>query len=147
MQSTFIVALIFAVMVAIFALLNGDEVTINLLFKRFEMSQALVILISAVFGAIAVYFMNLVHKVKGSLKTKELNKKIKQNEIEISDLKAKIEKYEMASETHSPGTTGAASPADTASSAKKGETDNKTDPVATPELKPEDDPYKEQDDL
>jgi len=94
MQSTFIVALIFAVLVAIFALLNGDVVTINLLFKKFEISQALVILIAAILGAISVYMMNLVNKVKSSLKMKDLTKKLKQSEMEIAALKERIAIFE-----------------------------------------------------
>lgn len=95
MQATFIVALIFAVLVAIFALLNGDVVTINLLFKKFEMSQALIILISAILGAVSVFLMNLVNKVKTSLKIKELNKKLKTVEMENAALKERIAFFEV----------------------------------------------------
>lgn len=90
MQATFIIALIFAIIVAIFALLNGDTVTINLIFRQFEMSQALVILIAAVLGAVAVYFMSLVRSVKNIMKTKELEKKLKTSEAEVVSLNEKL---------------------------------------------------------
>lgn len=94
MQSTFIVALVFAVLVAVFAILNGEVVTINLLFQKFQISQALVILIAAILGAISVYMMNLVNKVKTSLKIKDLNKKLKQSEMEIAAMKERIAMFE-----------------------------------------------------
>ncbi|SCZ78366.1 LapA family protein [Acidaminobacter hydrogenoformans] len=94
MQSTFIVALVFAVLVAVFAILNGEVVTINLLFQKFQISQALVILIAAILGAISVYMMNLVNKVKTSLKVKDLNKKLKQSEMEIAAMKERIAMFE-----------------------------------------------------
>jgi uncharacterized integral membrane protein len=96
MQATFIISLIFSILVAIFALLNGDVVSINLVFEKFQMSQALVILIAAALGAVAVYFMSFVRRVKSALKIKELEKKLKVSETEILSLKEKINASELA---------------------------------------------------
>ncbi|SKC70131.1 LapA family protein [Maledivibacter halophilus] len=83
MQILFILSLVFAILVSIFAVMNSDPVTIKLLWKQFEFSQAIVILGSAVFGATIVAFLGIFSKVKSSLKIRELQNKIKKLEKEI----------------------------------------------------------------
>lgn len=70
-QLLFVVGLIFAVMVTAFAMANAKPVVINLLFTKFEASQALLVFFSAAMGAIVVTFMGLIRhfKLTGELRT------------------------------------------------------------------------------
>ncbi|MCT4564006.1 MAG: LapA family protein [Maledivibacter sp.] len=87
MQILFIFSLVFAILVSIFAVMNSEPVTIKLLWKEFQFSQAIVILGSAVFGAVIVALLGVFNKVKSSLKIRELQNKIKSLEKEIQELK------------------------------------------------------------
>ena len=87
MQVTLIISLVFAVIIAVFAVANSEAVSINLIFITYEMSQAIVILISSIIGAISVFLLNLFTKAKSSRNTKKLSK-------EIKDLKSKLTVYE-----------------------------------------------------
>lgn len=87
MDWRFILSLIFALIVAIFALQNAETVNINFLLMDLSMSQALVIFISAIFGAATVMMLSVIRwiklksKIKSSLRTitllEEENKKLK----------------------------------------------------------------------
>lgn len=88
MQILFIISLVFAILVSVFAVMNSNPVTIKLLWKQFEFSQAIVILGSAAFGAIIVAFLGIFSKVKSSLKIRELQNKIKGLEKKIEGLKS-----------------------------------------------------------
>ena len=68
MQFVFILTLIFAVLVAIFASQNAYPVTIYFLKWQFEASFGLVILISLLIGAISFGSLGLVHQAKSRLK-------------------------------------------------------------------------------
>ncbi|NBI06932.1 LapA family protein [Senegalia massiliensis] len=80
MQLGFILSLLFAVLIATFAVQNSASVAINFLFTKVEVSQALVIFISAALGAIIVAFLGLV-------KHRKMNKTINQQKLEIEKLK------------------------------------------------------------
>lgn len=85
MQVTLIISLVFAIFIALFAAINGGEVTINLFFWQLEgVSQAMVILASAAFGAILVYLSGMMNKFKQVRKVKELEKKITGLEKELA---------------------------------------------------------------
>lgn len=93
MQFTFIFSLIFAVVVAIFALLNRDTVTVDIFFTQFQTSQAVVILCSAFLGAVLVYLLDLVKKIKSGFKNKELEKKVKGLVLEMEKITEEAENY------------------------------------------------------
>jgi len=93
MQFTFIFSLIFAVIVAVFALLNPGTVTVNVLFTNFQTSQAVVILFSAFLGAILVYLLDLVKKIKSGFKNKELEKKLKGFVLEVEKSAEEVENF------------------------------------------------------
>ena len=92
MQIWFIVSLLFSVIVAIFAVLNSSIISINLVFQSFEMSQSIVILVSAALGAIIVLFLGLFSKIKSSLRIRELSNDLrdaeKKNELLTNSIKA-----------------------------------------------------------
>lgn len=83
MEKGFIFSIIFAVIVGLFAMNNGEKVEIDLIFTSITMSQAIVIFISALLGAIVVSFMSLVKSFHFKKEVKELNKKITVLEDEI----------------------------------------------------------------
>ncbi|HBK68522.1 MAG TPA: hypothetical protein DEB05_11145 [Firmicutes bacterium] len=64
MQALFLVALIFAVLVAVFALQNAYPVTIYFLRWQFEASLGLVILFSLLIGAVSLGGFGLLHQAK-----------------------------------------------------------------------------------
>ena len=73
-QFLFIISLIFAVFIALFALTNGDPVSVNLFFYEVDSSLALVILSSAVLGAIIVGFLGIAQYFKLRMEIRRLNK-------------------------------------------------------------------------
>ncbi|BEP29121.1 LapA family protein [Helicovermis profundi] len=91
MQFTFIISLLFAIIVALFALLNAETVTINVLFSKFQTSQAVVILVSASLGAIVVYLLSVFKKIKSTMKIKESEKKFKTLEKDYQKLSSEKE--------------------------------------------------------
>ncbi|WP_099191373.1 LapA family protein [Tepidibacter mesophilus] len=94
MQLGFIISLIFAILVALFAVQNSGSVVISFLFAEFNISQALVILISAALGAIIVMLLGFIKQIKLKLKIKEQSKKIKSLEEENKLCNNKIEEFE-----------------------------------------------------
>ena len=86
MQFGFVMSLLFAVIIAIFAVLNSDVVTIQLIFKKVELSQSVIILGSAAIGAIIAVFFGVFSKVKSSLKIRELKGEIKELETSLEKI-------------------------------------------------------------
>lgn len=91
MQIGFILSLIFAIIIAIFALQNGDKVTVDFLFADIEVSQAIVIFVSAALGAIIVTILGFIRQVKLSLKIKEQAKRISVLENEKQNMEHRID--------------------------------------------------------
>ena len=89
MQIRFIASLIFAILVAIFAIQNSEIVTIDFLFAAFPVSQALVILISAALGAIIALLFGAVKHFKAQHKIKEQGRTIEQLKNELEAIKEK----------------------------------------------------------
>lgn len=89
MQVNFILLLIVSICIAIFAIQNGDTVTIDLFFFKREMSQALVILASVGLGAVVAVVLSTFGKLKKMRNIKALNKRIKLLEEENNLIKNK----------------------------------------------------------
>lgn len=87
MPIAFIFSLLFSILVVVFALQNSGSVTINVLTEQYTMSQAIVILISAIFGAIIVLLLSMVKQIKSSFKSHNLTGKV--NKLEKADRKSK----------------------------------------------------------
>ena len=68
---------------------NAASVTIKFLFTEFTISQAIIILISAVFGAIIVLILGTIKQLKMNRKIKNLTKQNNHLEAENKTLKAK----------------------------------------------------------
>ena len=91
MEKGFIFSLIFAAIVAVFALNNADKVLIDFLFTKVEISQAIVIFASAILGAMTVFILGWVKNLKFKKEIKELNKKIDSIEEDRKNLKLLLE--------------------------------------------------------
>lgn len=91
MDWKFVLALVFALIVAVFALQNAGAVDISFLTMELSISQALVILISAAFGALVVLLLSLVRWIKCQSKIKSQTKTISSLEQENKVLKLKLE--------------------------------------------------------
>lgn len=94
MQFGFILALIISLLISIFAIQNGDLVTIDLFFGRYEVSQAIIILVSVFIGAIIAAILGSVKQFKSFTVTKDLKNKVKLFETEISDMHKSLAGYE-----------------------------------------------------
>ena len=90
MQSGFIFSLIFAVFIGLFALRNGGPVSIDLFFTEIRMSQALVIIFSALLGAIVIYFLNFFKILHFKKEIKTLNKENESIDFDMQALNNKI---------------------------------------------------------
>ena len=73
-QFLFILSLILAVIVTVFALTNSSPVVINFFFTEFTGSLALVIFMSAMLGALVVMFLGIGRFIGFKLETKRLSK-------------------------------------------------------------------------
>lgn len=94
MQFGFIFALIISLLIAIFAIQNGSVVTIDLFFASFQVSQAIVILVSVVVGAVTAAILGSIRQIKNFTVTKELKNKTKQFEMENADMHKSLASYE-----------------------------------------------------
>ncbi len=91
MQLGFIIALLFSIIIAIFAILNNEVVTINYLFGEAPVSLVIVILASAFLGALVVGIFSLVGRVKYGFKFRDLEGKLRKMEEELNRMKKKEE--------------------------------------------------------
>ncbi|MDK2867163.1 MAG: hypothetical protein PWP51_352 [Clostridiales bacterium] len=85
MQANIILFLIFAIVIALFALFNATVVTVSFVFTQIEVSLALVIIISALIGALMVILFDSIKKLKTKKTIKELNKRITGLESQVKD--------------------------------------------------------------
>lgn len=92
MTNKFVCSLIFAVIVAIFALQNAVDVTVKFLFAEFTISQALIILISTVIGAVIVLLLGMVKQIKVNKQIKDLIKENDKFKEENQRLEEQIQK-------------------------------------------------------
>lgn len=88
MQFKFIIGLIGAIIITIFAINNAAVVQVNILFHSFQMSQAVIIFVSAAIGAIAISLIGSTKYYRLSLERKQLKKDIEklmeENKLYIS---------------------------------------------------------------
>jgi len=77
-QTYFIVALLFALSVAVFAIQNTENITIKFLFWQYQgISKVLVILASAAVGAVIVLFLGFWWHFKKAIYIRQLESEIK----------------------------------------------------------------------
>jgi uncharacterized integral membrane protein len=94
-QFMFIVGLVFAIIITIFALTNANPVVINLFFYKFVASQALMIFISAALGAVIVTSLGLVKHIKLKSQIRTLRKENEELSAKIQNLTAQSNAIDM----------------------------------------------------
>ncbi len=98
-QWNFILGLIFALIVAIFAVVNVDSVRVNFVFGHTEIPLILIILGSALLGGLIVGMFGIFRQYKQQRQIKKLEKEIEQlrvakGEETQEDTKTEIEPIE-----------------------------------------------------
>lgn len=91
MEFKFIVSLIFAVIVAIFAIQNAGSIDVKFFFAQFRISQAVVILSSAIIGAIIAVLLGLIKQIKQKMLVKQLTKEIDNLNKDKKNLQSQID--------------------------------------------------------
>lgn len=92
MQFVFILVLIICIIVSLFAIQNGYPVDIDLFFVQFhQVSQSIVILLSAAFGAIVALLFGISRTLKGKSDIRKMKKELKGIETEMTTLKNEVE--------------------------------------------------------
>lgn len=99
MDWKFVLALGFALIVAVFAIQNAGAVDINFLLMDLSISQALVIIISAIFGALTVLMLGIIRWVRFSSKVRSTSKTVEALESENKLLKQKLDELLVKDET------------------------------------------------
>ncbi|MBZ4655228.1 MAG: hypothetical protein JG781_2587 [Peptococcaceae bacterium] len=96
MQVYLISALLFSLLVAIFAIQNTEQVIIKFLTFQFPISLVLVILGSAVVGALALYFLGLFKQVGSWIKLRQLQHQKEDLAEQVKKLQEKLASLEAA---------------------------------------------------
>ena len=88
MQKQFILFLVLAILIAIFALTNAEVMRVSLFFTSVELSGSLVILFSVALGALLVVVFGLFAWIKNKLLIKDLNQQVKTSQRHAEELLA-----------------------------------------------------------
>ncbi len=96
MQVYLISALLFSLLVAVFAIQNTEQVIIKFLTFQFPISLVLVILGSAVVGALSLYFLGLFKQVGSWIKFRQLQHQKEDLENQVKKLQEKLASLEAA---------------------------------------------------
>ena len=95
MQIWFVFSLIFSLIVATFAVMNSDVVTVKFFWGNYALPQSAVILLSAVLGAAIATFLSVFSKIRSGLKIRELSNSLKKSERENERLAHTVETHEQ----------------------------------------------------
>lgn len=86
MQFILVIALIFALLVAVFAIQNAITVQVVLFAWKFKTSLVLVIFGSAILGALSVGLFSLVQYIQWKMKLRKQEQKISELESQLEEL-------------------------------------------------------------
>jgi uncharacterized integral membrane protein len=105
MQLIIVISMVFSVLIAFFAVQNAGVVVVNLLWYKVSLSQAVVILGSALFGVLVMLPFDVARTIKYKLKVMELsgeNKRLKEELKKLDTVKEKAveEKLQKAEEAN-----------------------------------------------
>ncbi|OLN23458.1 hypothetical protein BTO30_05730 [Domibacillus antri] len=87
-QTTLILGFIFALIIAVFAVINVDPVSVNYLFGSAQWPLILVILFSVLLGGLAIFMFSLFRTLVLKRQNKELFRQNEQLKKEIQELKS-----------------------------------------------------------
>jgi uncharacterized integral membrane protein len=91
MQKSLIITLILSIIVIIFAINNNAIVSIDLIFTELEISQAIVIFVCVLLGAVIISIFSWIREMKLKKKIKQLNLKINELNENIINLEKEVE--------------------------------------------------------
>ncbi len=91
MQAIIVISMVFSVLIAFFAVQNAGVVEINLLWYKANLSQAVVILGSALFGVLIMLPFDVARTIRYKLKMMDLSNENKR-------LKEELKKYDAEKE-------------------------------------------------
>ncbi len=97
-QFSVIAALIFSIIIAVFALANSQTIFINYLYGKAEVSAIVVILCAAVSGAFAMFLFSIVRQIKASLRLRGLRNDIKILEERVRELEKERDFFQVKAE-------------------------------------------------
>ncbi len=84
MQLNVVLTLIFAIIISAFAIFNASVVTVSFFFAKVDLSLAIVIIGSALIGALVIWFFDAFKKMKTKKQIKDLNKKNAELEKQVT---------------------------------------------------------------
>ena len=94
-QTTFILGLIFALAIAIFAVINVDYVTVNYLFGQARWPLILVILFAVLMGGLAIFMFSLFRTMALKRQNKEIIRQNERLKKEMHELKLEHRKMDF----------------------------------------------------
>lgn len=83
-------ALVFSLLIAVFAVQNAVQVTVTILFWNFPISLVLVILGSAALGALIMFSVAMFRQFYLARKIKESEARVKQLEVRIQECEGRL---------------------------------------------------------
>lgn len=95
-QWTILVALLFAVLIAIFAVFNVDSVPVNFIFSTEMIPLVLIILGSALLGALISGFFAIYKSYSTGRRVKDLQKQLHLKEEEVSAQRIQMQEMEQS---------------------------------------------------
>ncbi len=105
MQKGFVIILILALIIGIFAISNSGVVSIDFIIAEVELSQAIVIFICVLLGALVASIFGLIRQMSLKKEIKELKAKNNSLQIELNqsiiNSKNKEEKLDLLNSEHS----------------------------------------------
>lgn len=85
-QWSILLGLLFAIIIAIFAVVNVNAVAVNYVFGQSEWPLVLIILCSALLGALVSGFFAMFRSIQQNRRLKELRKQLDEKEMTIATL-------------------------------------------------------------
>lgn len=96
MQLFWIASLLFAVVIALFAVQNNQVVSVNFLLWRLEgVAVSTLVLAAAALGALLTYLLGLGRAIRQQMATRATRSELRQQEATIAELRARIAELEQ----------------------------------------------------
>ncbi|EJO5347845.1 LapA family protein [Clostridium botulinum] len=96
MRNGFVLSLIMALIVAIFAIQNAAAIPIKILFWQVNLSLAIIILVSVIIGAVITGIMSIKKEMAIKKQNKELLNKMKELEKNNTDLMENLDQKDKS---------------------------------------------------
>jgi putative membrane protein len=95
MQLIWIASLVFAVLIALFAVQNTTPISVSFLVWRLEaVAVAALVLAAAALGALLTYLLGLGRGIRSGMDLRSSRATIRRQEAEIADLQARLREHE-----------------------------------------------------